>query len=226
LILIFYLYIEIKIFERSDAWAVVFCLECQDVITLTFNIDIYVMMINRRQALKLILAGTLTPMIPDLWESPADAAQLKPFCTGKISIRNIHNDEYVSGRYLTKSGRFDPKMVKRLNHLFRCRYTGQEHAVSPHLFLLLDAVRTKLRAQDRSFHLISGYRSPKLNNMLADTSHCVARGSYHLKGMAADISIDGVRMRDIEKTATQLKIGGVGKYSDFVHLDVGPVRYW
>jgi uncharacterized protein YcbK (DUF882 family) len=184
------------------------------------------MMINRRQALKLILAGTLSPMLPGLWPAPASAAQLKPLCTGKLSILNIHNEEYLSGKYLTRDGRFDPKMIRKLTYLFRCRYTGQVHPVSPELFLLLDAVRSKLKAGDRPFQLISGYRSPKLNGMLSSCSHNVAQRSYHLKGMAADISLEGVRLSDIRNTAAQLKIGGVGQYSDFVHLDVGPVRYW
>jgi uncharacterized protein YcbK (DUF882 family) len=184
------------------------------------------MMINRRQALKLILAGTLSPMLPGLWSAPASAAQLKSVCTGKLSIHNLHTEEYISGRYLTRDGRFDPKMIKKLTYLFRCRYTGQVHPVSPELFLLLDAVRSKLKAGDRPFQLISGYRSPQLNEILSSSSPNVAHNSYHLKGMAADVCLEGVSMSAIRRTATQLKIGGVGQYSDFVHLDVGPVRYW
>lgn len=184
------------------------------------------MMINRRQALKLILAGTLSPMLPGLWPEPAAAAQLKSLCTGKLSILNLHNEEYISGKYLTRDGRFDPKMIKKLTYLFRCRYTGQTHPVSPELFLLLDAVRSKLKAGDRPFQLISGYRSPKLNGMLSSCNRNVSKKSYHLKGMAADVCLEGVRLSDIRNAAAQLKIGGVGQYSNFVHLDVGPVRYW
>lgn len=184
------------------------------------------MMINRRQALKLILAGTLSPLLPELWAAPSEAARLNSLCSGRISIHNLHSEEYVSGRYLTKDGRFDPKMIKKLSYLFRCRYTGQVHPVSPKLFLLLDAVRTRLGAGDRTFQLISGYRSPKLNRMLSSCSQGVAKRSYHLKGMAADISLEGVRLSDIRRTAAYLEMGGVGEYSDFVHLDVGPVRCW
>ncbi|MFH0726953.1 MAG: DUF882 domain-containing protein [Pseudomonadota bacterium] len=184
------------------------------------------MMINRRQALKLILAGTLSPLLPELWSTPAAAAQLKPLCSGKLSIHNLHTEEYLSGKYLTRDGRFDSKMIKKLTFLFRCRYTGEVHPVSPELFLLLDAVRSKLKAGDRPFQLISGFRSSKLNGILSSCSPNVAHNSYHLKGMAADICLEGVRLSDIRRTATRLKIGGVGQYSNFVHLDVGPVRYW
>jgi uncharacterized protein YcbK (DUF882 family) len=44
--------------------------------------------------------------------------------------------------------------------------------------------------------------------------------------MAADIQIEGVRLHDIQKTAMKIKAGGVGVYSEFIHLDVGPSRTW
>ena len=47
-----------------------------------------------------------------------------------------------------------------------------------------------------------------------------------MKGMAADVYIEGVALRDIERAAKRLKIGGVGTYSDFVHLDVGLGYTW
>lgn len=54
----------------------------------------------------------------------------------------------------------------------------------------------------------------------------MARHSYHVRGMAADIWVEGVDLRDIAKVAKHLKAGGVGRYADFVHIDVGPVRNW
>jgi len=54
----------------------------------------------------------------------------------------------------------------------------------------------------------------------------VVRTSYHLKGMAADIQIKGVSFRRLSEEAKRIEGGGVGLYSRFVHVDVGPVRYW
>jgi len=47
-------------------------------------------------------------------------------------------------------------------------------------------------------------------------------------GKASDIRVEGVELADLHKAALSLKAGGVGFYpvSDFVHVDVGPVRQW
>lgn len=184
------------------------------------------MLINRRHALKLILAGSLSPLLPGIWSEPAAAAQLKSRCSGRLSLLNLHTQELLSVKYLTEDGRFDPPAIQALNHLFRCRYTGRIRTISPDLFLLLDAIRTDLQATDRPYHLISGYRSPKFNRILSNQDRKVAKKSYHLKGMAADIRLEGVKLSAVRRTATRCKIGGVGRYSSFVHVDVGPVRYW
>ena len=88
--------------------------------------------------------------------------------------------------------------------------------------------------QDRTettgaFHVISGYRSPKSNTMLRGKGGGgVAKRSLHMKGMAIDIRLPGHDTRDLHRAAKSLKRGGVGYYrkSDFVHVDVGRVRYW
>ena len=47
-------------------------------------------------------------------------------------------------------------------------------------------------------------------------------------GYAVDIRIPGVHTATVRKIAMGLKQGGVGYYrkSDFVHVDIGPVRTW
>ena len=56
----------------------------------------------------------------------------------------------------------------------------------------------------------------------------MARKSLHLLGQAIDVRLPGRGLRDLHAAAVQQKSGGVGLYprSDFVHLDVGRVRYW
>ena len=76
--------------------------------------------------------------------------------------------------------------------------------------------------------IISGYRSPSTNRYLRRHSRGVAKHSYHMKAMAADIHISGVRLHKLRDIAKGMGLGGVGYYprSNFVHIDVGPVRYW
>jgi uncharacterized protein YcbK (DUF882 family) len=49
-----------------------------------------------------------------------------------------------------------------------------------------------------------------------------------MQGKAIDIRIPGFRTRQLRNVARKMKIGGVGYYpkSDFVHVDIGRVRYW
>ena len=85
--------------------------------------------------------------------------------------------------------------------------------------------------------LVSGYRSPKLNEMLRKKGHHVASHSQHSLGHACDFRIvpEGARVgidpRVLEKEIRALGWqGGVGVYPTagdwFVHADVGANRRW
>jgi uncharacterized protein YcbK (DUF882 family) len=56
----------------------------------------------------------------------------------------------------------------------------------------------------------------------------VAKNSYHLKGMAVDISCSARSVGQVASAAMSLGAGGVGRYSrsSFTHVDSGPVRQW
>jgi uncharacterized protein YcbK (DUF882 family) len=146
--------------------------------------------------------------------------------TGRLSFVKVNGGEALEIKYLNERGEIDPAAWKRLSEFFRCPQTGRVTPVSPSLFLLLDGVHRKLEAGRRPIVLYSGYRSPAYNRQLRRRDRHVARDSYHQKGMAADISLKGVRMADIREAAKDICGGGVGAYHDFIHLDVGPVRCW
>lgn len=50
--------------------------------------------------------------------------------------------------------------------------------------------------------------------------------SFHLTGLAADVSPIGVPLKVLQDWALENWPGGVGIYSTFVHLDLGPQRTW
>ncbi len=83
---------------------------------------------------------------------------------------------------------------------------------------------------DKKFNIISGYRTPQTNAWLRHQlgGRNVAKNSYHMKGQAVDIYVPGVALHKLRDIARLLKRGGVGYYpkKGFVHIDVGPVRYW
>lgn len=150
----------------------------------------------------------------------------KNLYSGRLSFLNVHSKEFINVQYINRKGLFDPNACRKLYHLFRCHSTGREVPIHPELFLLLDAVRHRLGARERAYHLFSGYRTPSYNRLLARRDCHVAKNSFHIRGMAADVALEGVRLADIARVAKRLNLGGVGKYGDFVHLDVGPVRCW
>jgi uncharacterized protein YcbK (DUF882 family) len=141
-------------------------------------------------------------------------------------IHNLHTGDTLDAVYW-KSGRYVPDALAEAMRVMRDWRDGEEHVIDPRLFDVLHALQTKVEA-NRPVQLLSGYRSPATNAMLHAESGQVAAHSQHLLGKASDIRIDGVELASLYRAALSLKAGGVGFYprSDFVHVDVGPVRQW
>jgi uncharacterized protein YcbK (DUF882 family) len=124
---------------------------------------------------------------------------------------------------------------ERFDALLTDRATGEQHPLDGKL---LDLLRTLAAAHPGSrIELVSGYRSPKLNEMLRKKGHHVASHSQHSLGNACDFRIvppgsaTGLDPRVVEAEIRKLGWdGGVGVYptpSDwFVHADVGRNRSW
>lgn len=180
---------------------------------------------NRRDILKTIFALGVQSLLPFPW-SEAEAAVRTDPKLGRLNIYNEHTGEHLNVCYLDGGRSLDERSYHELTRFFRCTYDGTIHPIDPRLFVLLDCVHCLLGAKGRPFRLVSGYRSPAYNRLLCSEESGVARNSFHIKGMAADVYIEGVSLRDIETAGKRLNIGGVGNYSDFVHLDVGPPRRW
>ncbi|MFZ5789238.1 MAG: DUF882 domain-containing protein [Pseudomonadota bacterium] len=144
----------------------------------------------------------------------------------KLSFDNLHTGESLKTVYW-ESGKYVPDALREINYILRDFRTGDLHAIDPKLLDLLYTLHGKLGSRV-PFSIISGYRSPKTNAMLASESKGVARHSLHMEGKAIDISLEDVRLGDLRRAAISLQKGGVGYYpaSDFVHVDVGRVRTW
>jgi uncharacterized protein YcbK (DUF882 family) len=141
---------------------------------------------------------------------PRVAAALSADPVRRAFIHNLHTGEVLNAVYWA-SGRYVPNALAEAMRVMRDWRNGEEHAMDPRLFDLLHAVQLKLEV-NRPVQLVSGYRSAATN----------------LLGKASDIRIGGVDLRDLHRAALSLSAGGVGFYpqSDFVHVDVGPVRQW
>lgn len=157
--------------------------------------------------------------------SPGAQAVVLP-STRLLSFENLHTGERLQTAYWAE-GRYDPAACQRVDWVLRDHRAAVAAPISTELLDLLHALRLRL-GTEAPFQVISGYRSPVTNAHLSSASSGVASNSLHMKGMAIDIRVPGCKLTTLRETAVALKAGGVGYYpkSNFVHVDVGRVRYW
>ena len=143
-----------------------------------------------------------------------------------LAFRNLHTGEFVRATYWA-AGAYLRDGLGQIDRVLRDHRTNLVHRIDRRLLGVLDLVQARLDTAE-PFEVISGYRSPLTNAMLVETTSGVAAGSLHVVGMAIDIRVPGRPLGVVRDTAKALRAGGVGYYPDsnFVHLDVGRVRYW
>ncbi|MDE0050546.1 MAG: DUF882 domain-containing protein [Rhodospirillales bacterium] len=144
----------------------------------------------------------------------------------RVPIRNLWTGERRDLVYW-REGDYDRHALDAYSYLFRDRRNGE---VEPIFYGVLDQLFFLWKALERParIDLVSGYRSARTNAWLRASGRGVARNSLHTVGMAADIRVPGIASEAVWRQAVDLRRGGVGLYraSDFVHIDVGPVRSW
>jgi uncharacterized protein YcbK (DUF882 family) len=173
------------------------------------------------------LAAGLATAVACFSPYKAFASVLKAFPPEKaLAFYNTHTGETLKAVYW-EEGTYVPQALAEINHILRDYRTGEVREIEPALLELLFALRQKLGSA-APFSIISGYRSPETNSHLSSMSKGVAKNSMHLLGKAIDIRLPGHELKILQRAAVDLRRGGVGYYpsSDFVHVDVGKVRYW
>lgn len=94
---------------------------------------------------------------------------------------------------------------------FACKDGSDKVLVDTDLVTLLQKIRDYFKKPVR---INSAYRTTNHNKKVGG-----AKNSYHLVGMASDIRIDGVNPILVALYAERLNAGGIGVYSNFVHID-------
>ncbi len=179
--------------------------------------------ISRRRFLTLGSIAALAGVFPGkVFGSVSELSQPER----SLAFYNTHTGEQLRTVYW-EQGNYIGESLGAINHILRDFRTNEIKDIDTKLLDLLFAIRNKLETQ-QPFHIISGYRSPETNALLRAHGTGIAEHSLHLVGQAIDIRTPGRDLRALHKTAVALKAGGVGFYpkSDFVHVDVGRVRYW
>ncbi|WP_299443955.1 DUF882 domain-containing protein [uncultured Rhodospira sp.] len=195
-------------------------------------------------------AATLTPLAPSLAAVPLPPGEKPPVpllfrlgrkpippghvpaaptagpLTRSLALDNINTGERLTVTYL-ENGRYVPDALRALNHILRDRRTDEVAPIDPALLNLLSDISARLETR-APIEIISAYRAPETNATMRRAGRGVAKKSYHMRGMAADIAVPGVSLGDLRRLALAMDRGGVGYYprSGFVHVDVGPPRSW
>ena len=137
-----------------------------------------------------------------------------------VSLRNLWTHEVLPVEPTT------PPSPAEVDRFLRCHFTNQRRSMDGRLIQLLLAAAA--RFQGRVVEVVSAYRSPKYNLMLRKKGHEVGRESQHPLGQAVDFRIPGLPAKQLLQHLRALRSGGVGSYprSQFVHADVGRLRFW
>jgi uncharacterized protein YcbK (DUF882 family) len=152
----------------------------------------------------------------------------------ELRLHHLHTGESLDVVYRV-GNTYIPSALAELNHFLRDHRTEAVSSYDPREFDVLHNVLARLGRPNATIDVVCGYRTPWSNNFLrtrggtaAPSSTGVAEHSQHMLAKAIDIKIPGVSTRKLDRAALSLHAGGVGYYpvSQFVHVDVGPVRQW
>jgi uncharacterized protein YcbK (DUF882 family) len=147
----------------------------------------------------------------------------------RLKLNNLHTGESLDIVYRV-GDTYIPEAVEKLNYFLRDHNTQEVTDYDPKEFDVLHNVLARLRRPNGIIDIVCGYRTPETNATLRQNSARtgVAEHSQHMEGHAIDIRVPGVSTVQLRNAALSVGGGGVGYYpvSQFVHVDVGPVRTW
>jgi len=179
--------------------------------------------LNRRSFLRLMLwAGLIS------YSSKSALAAINDLSSEvrSLSLFNPRTKEGYNGIYW-RNGEYVASALDNVNYIMRDVRTDDVKQIDTDLLDLIYKISLKLKTVG-PFHVLSGYRSHKTNSLIVKQFESTAKNSFHTKGQAVDIRLPGQRASVLRRAAFELREGGIGFYprQRFVHIDVGPVRYW
>jgi len=177
----------------------------------------------RGVAVLVLLTAATAHATPTSEQAPRAAARAYTAPRAQRNLVNIYNTWTHEWLAVAPADKPDEQVVDRF---LRCHYTNEPTAMDPRLIAILLGAAAHFHVD--TVQIVSGFRHPKYNLLLRKKGHQVARDSQHTHGNAVDFYLPGVTTRQLHAWAVAQRKGGVGLYlaSGFVHMDVGPVRYW
>jgi len=173
--------------------------------------------IDRRRLLSMIAFTMAWPVVGHASPMPLPLRR-------RLRLFNPHTGESFEGAYRDERGPI-PSAIADLSVFLRDFHSSTIIAIDIAVLDFLAAVMDAVDVQSAT--ILSAYRTPETNAMLARTTFGVADNSQHLYGRALDVRFDE-RLGEAMRAARAMRRGGVGWYpsSGFMHIDSGPVRNW
>lgn len=102
---------------------------------------------------------------------------------------------------------------------FACKDLSPVVFIDDYLWTVLDILRTKI---GKPVNITSGYRTPPWNEKAGG-----AKYSYHMRGMAADIRVNGMTPKQVANMLNEIVPDecGIIVYRNWVHFDVRKEKY-
>lgn len=102
---------------------------------------------------------------------------------------------------------------------FACQDGSQVVFIDNYLVTILDILRNQI---EKPIHINSGYRTPTRNKAVGG-----AKYSYHMRGMAADIRVNGMSAKEVANKLDAIVPNecGIIVYKNWVHFDVRITKY-
>lgn len=102
---------------------------------------------------------------------------------------------------------------------FACKDGSQVVFIDSYLVAILDILRNQV---GKPVHINSGYRTPTRNKAVGG-----AKYSYHMRGMAADIRVNGMTAKEIANKLNKIipNSCGIIVYNTWVHIDTRTKAY-
>lgn len=172
-----------------------------------------------------LLAGAAAA-VSGLVAAPAILRAEAPY-KRRLRMQSLNSGEKLTVTYWA-DGRYLDGGFRRIAWFFRDLRTNTFTDIDPALMDLLWNI-DQLTASRAPIYIMSAYRSPQTNAWLAAHSDGVDPGSFHMRGMAVDITQDFHDPGAVFRAALKLSRGGAGFYptrTPYVHVDTGPRDSW
>jgi uncharacterized protein YcbK (DUF882 family) len=138
--------------------------------------------------------------------------RLPPPPSGNLYLYRPVERESLKLNIFNPDGSYNVDAIRAASHMLRCRRTDTQKEMEPRLLAVLSHVFDHFGEQ--RIDVVSGFRNQRKTT------------SYHYKGTAADIRIEGVPARKLKAFVETLDAGGMGigiyPITGFVHIDVRP----